>query len=270
MGFAQLAFVGPSAGLQNIDVKFVIDDVSDYNDARATMMAAAPLFLGSFIPTDFHLEPLDGSESLWDGSVTYGPRTNNSPDGENDPTYSFELGVQSTKVMNSLQTVASYGTLPPNFKRSINVQDDYSVEGVEINFPVFSWTETHYLPYSFVNRAYFFTLFNLVAKMNIGAFREFQPGEVLLMGCSGSKRYSALDWEMQFKFIASPNVTNLKVGPDITVTSKLGHDYLWARYKSSVDTDNSALVRIPQHVYIERVYQFEDFKKLKLANPLAL
>ncbi|TXI10629.1 MAG: hypothetical protein E6Q76_03730 [Rhizobium sp.] len=270
MGTAELTFVGPSTTLQNIDVKYIIDDAVDYDDARATMMAVAPLFLGNFVPVDFHIDPKDDSDTLWEGSITYGPRTNNSPDGENDPTYSFELGVQTTKVLTSLQTVGKYGDRPPDFKRSINVQDDNTVEGVDLNFPVFSWTETHYLPYSFVNRAYFTTLFNVTAKMNIGPFRDFMPGEVLLLGVNGSKRYSAADWEMQFKFIASPNVTNLKIGPDITVSSKLGHDYLWAKYVGSEDNDNMAMVRIPKHVYVERVYQFEDYNKLKLRNPLAM
>ncbi len=274
MAFAELAFVGPSASLQNIDVKYVIDGAVDYDDARVAMMAVAPLFLGSFIPTDFHLEPLDGSDSLYDGTVTYGPRTTNAPDGQNDPTYQFELGVEKTKVMQSLQTVEKVSSQflfsAPDCKRAINVQDDGTVDGVDINFPVFSWTETHYLPYSFVNRAYFFVLFNLTAKMNIAAFRDFEAGEVLFLGVNGSKRFSAQDWEMQFKFVASPNVTNLKVGPDITISKKLGHDYLWAQYTTSVDTASKAIVRIPRNVFVERVYEFEDYNKLKLVNPLAL
>ncbi len=270
MGNARLDFIGPSASLQNIDVKYVIDDVFDYDDARVSMMAEAPPLLGSFVPVDFHVEPLDGADALWQGTVTYGPRTANSPDGQNEPTYSFELGVQSSKITTSLQTIGSYGTRPPDFKRAINVQEDLTVEGVEINFPVFSWTETHYLPYTFINRAYFYTLFNLTAKMNIAPFRDFAKGEVLFLGASGSKRYSAQDWEMQFKFIASPNVTNLQVGPDITVTSKLGHDYLWTRYKPSQDVANQAMVRIPEHVFVERVYYFEDYSRMKLTNPLAM
>lgn len=272
MGTAKLKFVEGAVGLQSIEVGYIIDGVSDYDDARTTMFAAASPVLGVWSPVDYRLEPLDGSDELYDGVIVYGPRTNNSPSGQNDPTYQFDLGVERTRVMTSLETVGSYGTRPPSFNRAINVQPDGTVEGTEINFPVFSWSETHYLPYSRVNRAYFATLFNTIATMNAAAFRDFQRGEVLFLGVNGQKRYSAPDWEMQFKFVASPNATNLAVGPDITVTSKLGHDYLWARYESDVQTVSSVPVyaRIPKHVFVERVYQFGDFDGLKLVNPLSL
>lgn len=272
MATASLKFVGPSGSLDNIDVGYIIDGATDYNDARATMMAEAAPILGSFVPLNFKLDPYDGSDSLYEGTITYGPRTTNSPDGQNEPNYSFELGVQSTKVLTSLETVGSYSSLfidpPLDFKRAINVQDDFSVEGVDLNFPVYSWNETHYLPYSFVSRAYFVTLFNLTAKMNIAPFRDFARGEVLFMGVSGSKRYSAQDWELNYKFIASPNVENLQVGPDITVTSKLGHDYLWATYRAGVSETGTGIAKVPRHVFVERVYQFEDYGRLKLRNPI--
>lgn len=270
MGTADLASFGPSTGPQSIELAYVIDAV-DYDDARTTMFAAAPMILGLFVPNDFRITPIDGSDTLFNGSLTYGPRSSNSLDQQYpDPTYSFDLGVERQKITQSLATVGKYGAGAPDFKGAINVQDDRTVEGVEINFPVFSWIETHYLPYETVGRAYFLTLFNLVAKMNVGPFRDFARGEVLFLGVNGSKRRSAADWEMQFKFIASPNATNLAIGPDLTVTEKLGHDYLWVRYKSSRDTGANALVRIPQHAFVERVYQFEDLNKLKLVNPLAL
>ncbi|HEY4258589.1 MAG TPA: hypothetical protein VGM98_00455 [Schlesneria sp.] len=271
MAFAKLKFVGPSIGIQNIDLGYVVDGTNDYEEARVTMFATAPPLLGLFMPVDFRLQPLDGAEDLWDGTITYGPRTNNSPDGQNDPTYTFDLTVEKTRVMQSLQTVGRYGIrATTDYKRNINVQDDGTVEGVDLNFGVFSWTETHYLANSTVDRAFFFLLFNLVARMNISPFRDFQRGEVLFLGCNGSKRYTADDWEMQFKFIASPNAANLKVGPDITVTEKLGHDYLWCTYETSVDTSSKAITRIPKNVFIERVYEFADLNSMRLVNPLAL
>lgn len=274
MATAKLKFIGPAVTPQNIEVGYIIDGSTDYDDARAALFAASPQMLGLLLPIDFRLEPMDNSDALWDGTMIYGPRTNNNPiTGQNDPTYSFELGVERTKILTSLQTVASYGERPPNHKRSINVQDDGTVEGTEVNFPVFSWTETHYLLDSFINRAYFVTLFNLVAKMNAGAFRDFQPGEVLFLGVNGSKRASAQDWEMQFKFLASPNATNLELGPSLTITTKLGHDYLWAKYTSEEQTlgdGKKVIARVPKHAFVERVYQFGDMNQLKLINPLAL
>lgn len=271
MATATLKFVGPSIGLSNLDVGYIIDGASDYDDARAAMMAAAPPMMGSFVPVDFRVQPLDDSDTLWEGTLTYGPRTDNSPDGQNDPTYSFELSVEQRRTTQSLATTA-YGDWAPDFKGAINVQEDGTVEGVDLNFPVFSWIETHYLKYSRVNRAYFTVLFNSIARMNAGPFRDFQRGEVLFLGVTGSKRRFALDWEMQFRFIASPNVSNRSIGT-VTVTEKLGHDYLWVRYTASPQTAIGGvpvIARIPQNVFVERVYQFANLDSLKLRNPLAL
>jgi len=271
MGTARLKFVGESAGLSNIDVGYIIEDAADYDDARVSMMAVAPPRMGAFVPVDFRVQPYDDSDTIYEGTVTYGPRTNNSPDGNNDPTYSFELSVEQRRTTQSLQQFA-YGAFAPDYKGAINVQEDGTVEGVDLNFPVFSWNETHYLKYSRVNRAYFFTLFNSVARMNAAPFRDFARGEVLFLGCSGSKRASAQDWEMQFRFVASPNVSNLEIG-DVTVTEKLGHDFLWVRYEAETQVPGGGgtlLARIPKHVFVERVYQFTDMNALKLRNPLLL
>lgn len=274
MGTARLKFVGESAGLSNIDVGYIIEDAADYDDARVSMMAVAPPRMGAWVPVDFRVQPYDDSDTLYEGTVTYGPRTSNSPDGQNDPTYSFELSVEQRRTTQSFEQFRYplTGTDPaPDLKRAINVQEDGTVEGVDLNFPVFSWNETHYLKYSRVNFAYFTALFNSVARMNAGPWRNFQRGEVLFLGVTGSKRASALDWEMQFRFIASPNVANLEIGT-VTVTEKLGHDYLWVRYEAETQTQDgkTVLARIPRHVFVERVYQFADLNTLKLRNPLLL
>jgi len=96
------------------------------------------------------------------------------------------------------------------------------------------------------------TLFQLTGRVNTGAFKGFNAGEVLFLGASGSRRGYG-DWEITFRFAASPNVTNLTIG-DITGINKKGWEYLWVRYADSEDTAAKALVKKPIAVYIERVY----------------
>lgn len=99
----------------------------------------------------------------------------------------------------------------------------YSVEGVDIDVPVYHFSETHYLPLTcrpeqssvvakrprprrgrrhvkglpdaIVTPAYSGTQFNLTGKVNGGAFKGFAAGECLFLGAAGAKRGSG-DWPL--------------------------------------------------------------------------
>jgi len=178
-----------------------------------------------------------------------------------ESSFSFDTGGGTQHVTQSRSTIsrtAASGTAP-DFKGAINVSKD-AVNGVDITVPVYNFAETHYIDDNDVTQGYKVTLFNLTGKMNNAAFRGFASGEVLFLGASGSQRGSG-DWEITFKFAASPNRTDIPVG-DITVPSKLGWDYLWVRYKDDVDTTANTVVQVPAAAYVERVYDFGDFAGL--------
>ncbi|MBN4052529.1 hypothetical protein JYT82_00275 [bacterium AH-315-K20] len=103
-------------------------------------------------------------------------------------------------------------------------------------------------------------LFALTGKVNNGVFRGFAAGECLFLGASGSKR-SDSDWEISFRFAASPNATNLTVG-DITGIAKKGWEYLWVRYADAVDDTAKALVKKPSAAHVEQVYDSGNFAAL--------
>jgi hypothetical protein len=126
-----------------------------------------------------------------------------------------------------------------------------------LTVPVYHFSETHYLPDVIVTPAYRGTLFNLTGKVNGGAFKGFAVGECLFLGAAGAKRGSG-DWEITFRFAASPNVANLTIG-DITGVDKKGWEYLWVRYADRVDDTAKALVKKPVAAYVERVYEYGDF-----------
>lgn len=134
------------------------------------------------------------------------------------------------------------------------------VEGVDITAPVYNFSETHYIDDALVTDAYKGTLFLLTGKTNQAAFRNFAVGEVLFLGASGTKRGKD-DWEITFKFAASPNVTNLQIG-SITVASKRGWELLWVRYTDVEDLTARMLVKQPVAAYVEQVYEEGDFSGL--------
>jgi hypothetical protein len=100
-----------------------------------------------------------------------------------------------------------------------------------------------------------------------GAFKGFQPGEVLFLGASGARRGTDPDddWEITFRFAppASPNATGISVG-DISGISKKGWEYLWVRYADQEDTGSHAIVKRPVAAYVERVYESGSFAALQL------
>jgi hypothetical protein len=153
----------------------------------------------------------------------------------------------------------------PDFQGAIGVSAD-GVEGIDITIPVYHFAETHSKPNAQITGAYKGVLFNLTGKVNSDGFRGFAPGEVLFLGASGSKRGSGwggaeADWEITYRFAASPNVTGLSIGP-INGINKKGWEYLWVRYSDQEDTAAKALVKRPIAAYVERVYHEGNFGAL--------
>ncbi len=118
---------------------------------------------------------------------------------------------------------------------------------------------------------YIAALFALTGKVNDapwtvdvdGVRLTFAAGEALFLGASGSKRKSEQDWEIGFRFAASPNAANLTIGT-ITGISKKGWEYLWVRYADAEDDCAKAIVKKPVAVYVEKVYQEGNFGGLRL------
>jgi len=238
-----------------IDLVYTIKGTDSDISAKTLLYATAPATYDGLVRRTWEVEQI--SEQLWEGTVSYGLMRARPDVGES--MQSFETGGGTQHITQSLSTIGSYapaGKTAPDFKGAIGATRD-SVEGVDIQVPVFQFTETHVLPNKIVTDAYKLNLYNLTAKVNQAAFRWFAAGEVLFQGVSGNKRGED-DWELTFRFAASPNKTGQTVG-DITGIAKLGWDYLWVRYVSDVDETAKDTVQKPEAVYVERVYEQGDF-----------
>jgi len=90
---------------------------------------------------------------------------------------------------------------------------------------------------------------------------------VLFLGASGSRRglSSSDDWEVTFRFAASPNRWDVTVGA-ITGIRKRGWEYLWVRYEDDEDEDTEQLIKRPVAVYVEQVYEYGDFRRLGIGT----
>lgn len=242
----------------SIDSEYYIRGTNDEFVARTNLDSATAATVGSLIKKDVNIDKRLGEEE-WLGSVRWGMLERKDT---GDSQFSFDTSGGSqriTQALSTIQKVAAAGTAP-DFKGAIGVTEN-SVEGVDITVPVYNFEETHYIDAATVTAAYKNTLFTLTGQVNSLAFKGFSAGEVLFLGASGSARRHD-QWEITFKFSASPNVTGLTVGPDISGVNKEGWDYLWVRYQDEEDGAANKLVRVPEAAYVERVYNRGDLNLL--------
>lgn len=172
---------------------------------------------------------------------------------------------------------AATGTAPDQ-QKAIGVDGD-SVAGVDVIVPALQWTETYDVPSAYVTAAYIKGVAALTGTVNNAAFRTFQPGEVLFVGCSGNQEWDEEKgdgpWSLSYKFTASPNrglvtgATGTPLYPAETIGSitdvvKKGHEYLWVRYEAAVD--GSDLLKRPKYVYVDQVYEETNFEALGIGT----
>ncbi|GJQ30659.1 MAG: hypothetical protein HBSAPP03_25430 [Phycisphaerae bacterium] len=235
--------------------------------ARDALEAEAPVNYATLPRQSVQIEPL--GPGLWDGVARYalsgGGGGGGLPTGES--SFQFDTGGGTQHITQSratVQRVPAPGMVAPDFQGAIGVSAD-GVEGIDITVPVYTFAETHYKPDSAITGAYKGVLFSLTGKVNGDGFRGFAPGEVLFLGASGAKRGSGTeaDWEITYRFAASPNASGLSIGPIGGIT-KQGWDYLWVRYSDQEDTAAKALVKRPIAAYVERVYESGSFAALQL------
>ncbi len=245
----------------SVDLIFIVRGTDDDLAAKAALSAASPVLYDGLRRQTLHIQRV--AEDVWEGSVKYGKPDQSDPE---ESSYQFDTGGGTQHITQSLETTGRYappGKAAPDFNGAIGVTHD-NVEGVDITVPVYNFSETHYVPTELVTGAYKAAIFFLTGKVNGGAFRGFAAGEVLFMGASGSKRGEE-DWEITFRFAASPNVEGLSIG-GISGINKKGWEYLWVRYADDEDTNAKVLVKKPIGVYVERVYQDGDFSGLGIGS----
>jgi hypothetical protein len=159
-----------------------------------------------------------------------------------------------------------YPSSATNMSGAIGV-DSNGVNGVDVVTPQLQWQESYDVPNSYVTSAWIRSVAGVTGTTNNAAFRGFEAGEVLFVGCSGSQEWDDQKgrgpWSLSFRFVASRNVTGKKIG-DISGIAKKGHEYLWVRYEDS--SDSKELFKKPKAVYVNKVYKESDFSSLGIGT----
>jgi hypothetical protein len=247
------------------EIAYKIRGTTDPDAAYSALVAAAPVSVTvdgvTLAKRVFTVDYADFE--LFDGTVTYSKKSlDNEELQAGESSYQFETGGGSKHVSYALATT-KYPASAPDMANAVNF-DGEKINGVEVQAPVFNFSETHVIAAASVTGAYKLALFNATGKMNNATFKGFAQGEVLFLGASGSKRGDD-DWEISFRFAASPNATGLTVA-GITGIAKKGWEYLWVNWCKEVDGATNALKPKAQGVYVQQVYEYANFATLGIGT----
>lgn len=198
-------------------------------------------------------------DNLWDGVASYA--------AFNEPEFSFDTSGGQQHIVSSK---SSRGFAAPGFNLPANLQaigarEDGSVDGIDIQVPAFQFAETHFFYNSGITSQYKRTLMLATACTNHAPFKGWSAGEVLFLGAQGSRR-GAGDWGINFRFAASPNLTNQTIAGIIEGVNKDGWEYLEVVYVGQADSLAKRLVSKPAGVIVHRVLDSFDFSTLGIGT----
>ncbi|MCC9655279.1 hypothetical protein [Rhodopirellula halodulae] len=203
----------------------------------------------------YSLEVNNEKGDSWEAEVQYS--TKRLPEGEYE--ISVDTAGGTTKVMQAFD-YEDFGSSGFDSKGAINIDDQNRVEGIEIGVPQLSISCRARIPGDFITDSYVLTLLSLTYTMNDAEFLGFARGELLFLG-TGVTIIPGESTDIDFKFAANPNISGLTLGA-VSGIEKLGHDYLWCRYKQTEGV--AGLQSVVDTVSVDRVYQFGDFDALKI------
>jgi len=264
-------------------IGFLVSGTEDPGEAITAVIDEAPSeFNGHLLRTPNIDRVIERTtDDIFFISVPYSPPEKSVSDDNSEigeVTWSTDVGFESIRVKNSLETVASYGppdpqdpeaTLtPPNLGNQINVSGtgvERKVEGVDGQFPVTKLVGTFKAPNLVVTDTFRDNLENLVGTVCDSTFRNKVAGEVRFDGFTDRQVFGQnFGYELTTRFSVRKNVTGLTIG-DITGIDKDGWDYLWTYYERDEDGAAKTTILKPRAVYIERIFPRADWSAMGAA-----
>ena len=180
------------------------------------------------------------------------------------PEWTFDTTAATTHITQSIKTLVKAGdpnvfpgpgNVPPDYAGAIGVTKD-AVTGCDIRTHQMTGALT--LTRAFILPAYVATCYRLAGKTNTKPFFSWAPGEVLYLGASITVQPDQTKVVHQFQF--GENLTDIEITPDLAVSLKNAHNYLWCGYQ---DRElNGVMAQVAIAAYVEKVYRDGDLNVL--------
>lgn len=260
-----------SGGQNSRSIGFVLqctvtapDTTQSDNDALDYLEANTDLTYDGMERESIEIEEVDYNEGFYFAKVNYS-RERKKLLSTAETEYNFDISTTNQHIIQSFDTVGEYtlsGTAE-ELNGMIAVDADNVPQGVDVIVPVSTFNVRIVLANATVTSAYQKIVRELVGKTNNATFYSHAAGEVLFVGCTGTKR-SGTDWELNYRFQTSPNRTGLTVG-GITGIAVKGWEVLWVRYRPDKSNRNR-FIQKPVQVNVEKVYESGDFSTLGIGT----
>lgn len=236
-----------------ITLNYVATGTQDEQYVHSFALAATPsvysTIYGLLFRQDVQIEP--AGFNVWYVAV---PFAKNKRDiGSFHLNFDTTGGTAVIKAAKAKGKVYTAAGAADNDKRVIGVNGD-NVEGAEITIPSLKLTARFTHPAAVITIPKIKQLANITGMVNEKEFLEFDPGETLFLGCSGSEGTDAKT-EVSYHFACSSNLQN-EIIAGITVLEKDGWDFLWFEFAD--DTEDAEPVKKIKKIHVDKVYYRTD------------
>lgn len=194
----------------------------------------------------------------WMVRVVYGTSGGGLRPETGDRLESWSTAPRTVLRKTSIATIDKDPPTAPDHDRAINKANG-KIEGAEVIEATWSESITAYVANSSIATLKA-AAYACTGKVNDDEWRGFAAGEVLLTEVTGQKR-SEGDWEVTFRFLMSPNLTDFTPTGSLTL-DKGGHHVVWVQYEETVAANQNQFVAVA--AYAEQVYDEADFDTLDL------
>lgn len=227
-------------------------NTQDQNFVMSSALSMTPASVstpqGTLFRADIKVDP-----NGWNNWLVTVPYEKNPKPPQGQWTWSFDTTGGSFHIKASKQTVARYPPGARNHQQLIGVHDK-EVDGADIVIPAMKINAEYSHPLGVVTLQFAKHIRNQTGKVNSTTMFTMPAGEVLFLGGAGSDGTNA-EAKVSYHFACEENLQGLVVGT-IAGIQKDGWDISWIQWKDAVDANRP--VRIPEAVYIERVYDRVD------------
>lgn len=249
-------------------VVYWADGYATSAEARAAVLAEIDETYEGLPITDFEVRPDPERDYFYEVEFVYGGSTTGGADDGVEEGFDTSGGTMHIDRSRETRLKVSHtGGEAPDFGGLINVDQD-NINGTDIIVPAFEFTRTKQFSDSEMTTAFKKQIADLTGTINDDTFDGFPAGEVLFAGATGSRRGPGQPWQVTFRFLRKPNISELDFGPDdyrIELDDVYGWDVVWARYNKIRRESGGVVVLspVPIAAYVERVYDFADFGLLQ-------
>ncbi|MBD3671908.1 MAG: hypothetical protein HUJ26_00145 [Planctomycetaceae bacterium] len=260
-------------GSRSFTRPWIVYDAATEIEAQGAVMTAAVGLIDGLLLTHVDARESSDVQGVWECGANYGltlPVEPKAPPQTNESSFNFEVSTQAQRVVVPLAPQSIYprsGLSAPasSAKWLIGQQGDGSPpEGAEVQEPIASFSETHYLPSTTITAAQQRVLLSIVGHINQFSFRGWAAEEVLCAGVSGSQR-GAHDWEITFRFNVRQHQTGITVA-GVTGVNKKGWQHLWPRYSTTLDGSEPILTDVVDYIVVADVFEQADFLALGIGS----